>query len=117
MGKTGQYENTRIGITGRLDTLQAAILSGKLKIFDQELDKRQAIANIYRRELNDVVITPAISPGYRSSWSVYTIRSAKRDQNQAAFQSKRHSISRVLSFAPCTGNRPLRMRLAVKCCQ
>ncbi len=79
-GSAGQYENVRIGITGRLDTLQAAILSGKLKIFDQELDQRQVIADIYRRELNDVVITPTTPPGYRSSWSVYTIRSAKRDK-------------------------------------
>ncbi|WP_423908276.1 DegT/DnrJ/EryC1/StrS family aminotransferase [Candidatus Spongiihabitans sp.] len=84
-GKNGQYENTRIGITGRLDTLQAAILSCKLKIFNQELDKRQVIADIYRRELNDVVITPTIPPGYKSSWSVYTIRSAKRDNIRRHF--------------------------------
>ena len=84
-GSAGQYENVRIGITGRLDTLQAAILSCKLKIFNQEIDKRQAIADIYRRELNDVVITPTIPPGYRSSWSVYTIRSAKRDNIRRYF--------------------------------
>ena len=79
-GAAGQYENVRIGITGRLDTLQAAILSCKLKIFDQELAKRQIIAERYCHELQDVVITPTIPPGYRSSWAVYTIRSPKRDK-------------------------------------
>lgn len=80
-GKNGsQYENVRIGITGRLDTLQAAILSCKLKIFDQELDKRQLIAERYGHELQDIVTTQSIPPGYKSAWSVYTIRCAKRDQ-------------------------------------
>lgn len=79
-GEGGQYKNVRIGITGRLDTLQAAILSCKLKIFDQELDKRQTIAEHYHQQLKDVVITPTIPTGYRSAWAVYTIRSPKRDQ-------------------------------------
>ncbi|WP_424947256.1 DegT/DnrJ/EryC1/StrS family aminotransferase [Candidatus Spongiihabitans sp.] len=79
-GAGGQYENIRIGITGRLDTLQAAILSCKLKIFDRELAARQRIADLYARELDGVVATPAMPPNYKSSWSVYTIRSAKRDQ-------------------------------------
>ncbi len=84
-GAGGQYENVRIGITGRLDTLQAAILSCKLKIFDQELDKRQRIAERYTQELNGVVITPTIPPAYRSAWAVYTICSHKRDQIKQHF--------------------------------
>ena len=79
-GAAGQYENVRIGITGRLDTLQAAILSCKLKIFDQELEQRQTIAERYDHKLNEVVITPTIPPEYKSAWAVYTIRSPKRDR-------------------------------------
>ena len=75
-----QYENVRIGITGRMDTIQAAILSCKLRIFDEELDKRQSIADIYERELGDLVTVPTIRDGYKSSWAVYTIRSASRDR-------------------------------------
>ncbi len=75
-----QYENVRIGITGRLDTLQAAILSCKLKVFDEELDKRQVIADIYHNELNRFVKTPTIPEGYKSSWAVYTICSPGRDR-------------------------------------
>ena len=74
-----QYENIRIGITGRMDTLQAAILSCKLKVFDEELDKRQTIADFYNSELEEIVDTPVVPPGYRSSWAVYTIRSTRRD--------------------------------------
>jgi dTDP-4-amino-4,6-dideoxygalactose transaminase len=74
-----QYENVRIGITGRLDTLQATILSCKLKIFEEELEKRQSIADTYERELGDLVTVPTNRDGYKSSWAVYTIRSAGRD--------------------------------------
>jgi dTDP-4-amino-4,6-dideoxygalactose transaminase len=75
-----QYENVRIGITGRLDTLQAAILSCKLKIFDQEQGLRQVIADNYSRELSAHVSVPEIPPGYRSSWAVYTIRTPNRNR-------------------------------------
>lgn len=78
--KDAQYENIRIGITGRLDTLQAAILSCKLKIFDQELDNRQVIAQRYSHELNNIVTTPTTPPDYKRAWSVYTIRCANRDK-------------------------------------
>ena len=79
-GTMGQYKNVRIGITGRFDTLQAAILSCKLKIFNRELEQRQAIAEHYHHALNEVVITPTIPTEYRSAWAVYTIRSRKRDK-------------------------------------
>lgn len=75
-----QYENIRIGITGRLDTLQAAILNCKLKIFDDELVKRHEIANIYHNELNSTVKTPQVPEGSKSAWAVYTICSPNRDK-------------------------------------
>ena len=83
-----QYENVRIGITGRMDTLQAAILSCKLKIFDQELEQRQAIAQRYTDGLGDYVRTPRIPEGSTSAWAVYTIRSRQRDEIKAALQEK-----------------------------
>jgi dTDP-4-amino-4,6-dideoxygalactose transaminase len=75
-----QYDNVRTGITGRLDTLQAAILICKLKILDQEIDARQKIADRYTAALADYVKTPVIPPGYQSAWAQYTLRSKKRDQ-------------------------------------
>ena len=81
-----QYENIRIGITGRLDTIQAAILSAKLRVFDDELERRQAVAQNYSRELSRCVQVPETPEGYRSSWAVYTIRTPKRDQVRQRLQ-------------------------------
>jgi dTDP-4-amino-4,6-dideoxygalactose transaminase len=83
-----QYENVRIGITGRMDTIQAAILSCKLKIFDDELTQRQVIADRYNLGLQDNVITPLVPAGSTSAWAVYTIRSPHRDKIKATLQEK-----------------------------
>ena len=79
-----KYNNVRVGINGRFDTLQAAILRPKLAIFPEELEAREKIANRYKEKLGDAVITPTIPSGYKSSWAQYTIRSEKRDQIKAA---------------------------------
>ena len=84
-----QYENIRIGVTGRMDTIQAAILSCKLKIFDEELGRRQEIADYYSKNLNDFVNTPSIPPGLTSSWAVYTIRTPHREKIKARLQSEK----------------------------
>lgn len=68
-----RYENIRNGINGRLDTIQAAILLAKLAIFDDELAKRNEIANKYNSLLKDKVIVPQIPAGYTSSWAQYSI--------------------------------------------
>ncbi len=69
-----RYDNVRIGITGRLDTIQAAVLLEKLKIFRDELDMREAVASRYSEELDDIVSIPTIERDARSSWAQYTIK-------------------------------------------
>jgi len=78
-GKT-QYDNVRTGITGRLDTIQAAILSCKLKILDQEIIARQSVADRYTKSLSKILSTPQIPFGCQTAWAQYTVRSAKRDK-------------------------------------
>jgi dTDP-4-amino-4,6-dideoxygalactose transaminase len=68
-----KYMNTRIGMNSRLDTLQAAILLEKLKVFPEEIDLRQAAADRYAEGLKGVVKTPAVIHGGRSVWAQYTI--------------------------------------------
>jgi dTDP-4-amino-4,6-dideoxygalactose transaminase len=75
-----KYHNIRIGMNGRLDTIQAAILLEKLAIFADELEKRNSVATRYTQGLSDVVITPTVPSGYRSSWAQYTVRTQYRDQ-------------------------------------
>ena len=76
---TNQYDNVRTGITGRLDTIQAAILSCKLRILDQEIAARQAVADRYTAGLSDIVMTPVIPQNDKSAWAQYTVRSQHRD--------------------------------------
>lgn len=74
-----KYDNVRIGINGRLDTIQAAVLLEKLDIFDDELRARQALADGYARAFGDRVKTPAVLPGHTSAWAQYTIEVEDRD--------------------------------------
>lgn len=69
-----RYDNVRIGMTGRLDTIQAAILLEKLKIFDDEIAARERIARRYSTLLRDVVKTPYVAERHTSVWAQYTIR-------------------------------------------
>tara|TARA_Y100001935_G_C17301710_1_gene509669 strand:- start:1764 stop:2879 length:1116 start_codon:yes stop_codon:yes gene_type:complete len=68
-----KYDNIRIGINGRLDTIQAAILIEKLEIFSEELTKRNIIAEHYSANLSDKFKTPFIPKDYFSSWAQYSI--------------------------------------------
>ena len=82
MGKT-KYHNERIGMTARLDTMQAAILLSKLSIFKDELAMRQDVADRYDNLLKDVVATPRLMDGATSSWAQYTIKLPKKMDRQA----------------------------------
>jgi UDP-2-acetamido-2-deoxy-ribo-hexuluronate aminotransferase len=75
---TDRYDNVRLGINGRLDTLQAAILLAKLEIFDQEVAARQEIARRYHEGLRGVVAVPKVAPGCSSVWAQYSVESEAR---------------------------------------
>ena len=70
---TTRYDVLRIGMNGRLDTLQAAILLAKLDMFDDELARREAIARHYDRRLAGLVQVPARVPNSTSAWAIYAI--------------------------------------------
>jgi dTDP-4-amino-4,6-dideoxygalactose transaminase len=87
---TDKYENVRIGVNSRLDTIQAAILLEKLKIFPDEIEKREAVAQRYNRALakSNRIRVPHMIDGARSSWAQYTIQVPDRDKVQAALKAK-----------------------------
>lgn len=69
-----KYENVRVGLNSRLDTIQAAILLPKLRAFEEyELSDRNKVAKLYTEKLSDLVVTPLVYEGYISSWAQYTI--------------------------------------------
>jgi dTDP-4-amino-4,6-dideoxygalactose transaminase len=85
-----KYDNVRIGINGRLDTIQAAVLIEKLKVFAEELDARERIARRYGEGLRDVVTIPRVPDGSTTVWALYTIRLAPgaRDEVMAALAAQ-----------------------------
>ena len=85
-----RYDNVRIGLASRLDTIQAAILSEKLKIFPDEIVAREKIARRYAEGLGNLVIVPRVPSGATSVWAQYTIRipDGRRDKFAAALKAE-----------------------------
>jgi dTDP-4-amino-4,6-dideoxygalactose transaminase len=85
-----RYDNVRIGLASRLDTIQAAILIEKLKIFPDEIAARDRVARRYSEALGNVAITPSVPAGMSSVWAQYTIRISgnRRDALAAALKAE-----------------------------
>jgi dTDP-4-amino-4,6-dideoxygalactose transaminase len=83
-----KYLNVRIGMNGRMDTIQAAVLLQKLTIFEDEIVARKRAADRYARGLGDVVKTPAVIHGGVSVWAQYTIETDDRDGLAAALREQ-----------------------------
>lgn len=79
---TDKYDNVRIGINGRLDTIQAAVLLAKMDILDDEMDRRRAVASRYVEGLSQVVHTPLEPSGLRSAWAQFCVLSDHREKLQ-----------------------------------
>ncbi len=84
---TSQYDNIRVGMNGRMDTLQAAILLAKMDVFSEELAARSEVATRYEESLHDVVQTPRLTEGAVSAWAQYTLVLEQRDKVRAACQA------------------------------
>lgn len=80
---SGKYDNIRLGLTSRLDTIQAAVLLEKLQIFDDEIAERNRIAERYARGLGNIATLPQAAPGCGSVWALYTIRLPQRVDRSA----------------------------------
>ena len=83
---TNKYDNIRIGMNSRLDTIQAAILLEKLAEFPQELINRNKAADNYESSLAGEYKTPQVPQGYISSWAQYTLVSENRDAEMAKYK-------------------------------
>jgi UDP-2-acetamido-2-deoxy-ribo-hexuluronate aminotransferase len=81
-GQNKRYHHKYIGIGGRLDTMQAAILLAKLPHFKKELKDRQKVADHYTNGLSQILQTPVIKPNRSSAWAQYTLRVKNRDALQ-----------------------------------
>jgi len=84
-----KYDNVRIGINGRLDSIQAAILIAKFEIFPEEIELRQEIARRYSKLLtpHPSLLTPHVPSGFKSAWAQYSLL-AKDEKHRSVLQSK-----------------------------
>ena len=95
-----KYENVRIGLNSRLDTIQAAILLPKFEAFEEyELSKRNVFAKMYTDKLKNIVKTPVVPEGYISSWAQYTIILENEEQrNLVQEELKKNDIPTMVYY-------------------
>lgn len=107
-----KYDNIRIGVNSRLDTIQAAVLLEKLVEFPQELLVRQYAADLYEEQLNCQFITPKVPTGYSSSWAQYTVCSENRERDMQIYQDK--GIPTMIYYRTCMHQQTAFMHLGYK---
>jgi UDP-2-acetamido-2-deoxy-ribo-hexuluronate aminotransferase len=89
-GQAKKHDHPILGLNGRLDTLQAAILLAKLEVFEQEITQRQAVAERYTAALSNAPLTtPTVAPENTSVWAQYTVLSPARDTLRERLQAER----------------------------
>lgn len=117
-GSARRYYHTEVGINGRLDTIQAAILLVKLQIFDDEIDKRTNVANYYKTLLHNHGFkkTPIIENGNTSVFAQYTIQVNEREKIQS-FLNKEGIPTAVHYPLPLNDQPALRDRCISKNCE
>lgn len=94
-----KYDNIRIGLNSRLDTVQAAVLLEKLAVFPAELDSRNAAAARYSEKLAEHFNAPATPEGYGSSWAQYTLTHPDRDRFMGALSKQ--GIPSMVYYRTC----------------
>ena len=116
MGRT-RYENIRIGMTARLDTIQAAVLDAKMDIFDDELGLRQQVAGRYADYLGDLVETPGLAAGATSSWAQYTVKLPAGTNREAVMAHlKDHGVPSAIYYPVPMHRQPPYQRFPVSGC-
>jgi UDP-2-acetamido-2-deoxy-ribo-hexuluronate aminotransferase len=87
-GQTKRYHHKYIGMGGRLDTLQAAVLNVKIDHYDNDILRRQQVAERYTELLKTKLVTPIVDNRCTSVWAQYSIRVSNRDELQSALKKK-----------------------------
>lgn len=94
-----KYDNIRIGMNSRLDTIQAAILLEKLAAFPEELVQRNVAAENYRKSLPTTYKVPMVPKGYTSSWAQYTIVAEDRDAEMQKYAAQ--GVPTMIYYGTC----------------
>ena len=84
---SNKYDNIRIGLNGRLDTIQAAVVLAKMAVFEDEINARNKVAEQYTMGFKDQLITPEIPDGSVSVWAQYSVQASSASE-RASFMNK-----------------------------
>ncbi len=103
-----RYDNVRIGLNGRMDTLQAAVILAKLPLFEEELQLRQKVADYYSEQLASYFVLPGREEGYFSSWAQYTMLAKNKEQRDLIIQCMKAQDIPIMIYYPI----PLHMQTA-----
>ncbi len=95
---TDKYDNVRVGLNGRLDTIQAAVLIEKLAVFEEELAARERVAARYAAGLGDLVPVPRVPEGLGSAWAQYTLRLGDHDRERVARRLRERGIPTAVYY-------------------
>jgi UDP-2-acetamido-2-deoxy-ribo-hexuluronate aminotransferase len=117
-GQNWRYHHIQLGINGRMDSLQAAVLLAKFDIFQEELEKRQAVADCYTEKLteyerNGFLVLPKIHPDNTSSWAQYTLRVGSRETIQAELGE--HRIPTAIHYPVLLYEQPVLAQSFIDC--
>ncbi len=107
-----RYDNVRIGINGRLDSIQAAVLLAKFDLLEDEINLRQAAAQRYNHLLKPVenLTLPHAPPGYVSAWAQYSVLAKDEDQRAASMGKLKKAEIPTAIYYP----KPLHLQKAFK---
>ena len=96
-----KYQNVRLGLTGRLDSIQAAVLLPKLEVFDQEIHARREVAQAYTANLLSLngIETPFVPNGSSSAWAQYTLKAKNAEhREQIMSRLKKHDVPTAIYY-------------------
>ena len=105
-----RYDNVMIGINGRMDTIQAAVVLAKLDVFEDELAARQNVARWYEEELKNSFVLPETDPEYFSSWAQYTLLAKDEQERDGIVAAMKEKNIPVMIYYP----KPLHEQTAFK---
>jgi dTDP-4-amino-4,6-dideoxygalactose transaminase len=103
---TDKYDNARIGVNSRLDTIQAAVLLLKLEILPDEIAARDRVARRYAEALSDVTLVPNLIEGATSVWAQYTLRLPEHDRDAVAAKLKAWAIPTAVYYSRSLHRQP-----------
>lgn len=99
-GPKGKYDNVRIGLNSRLDTLQAAVLLTKLEVLEQEIETRQDVAKRYAEAFEGLLQIPAVEEGNVSAWAQYCVLAESPEQRQKILDAMKSASVPSLIYYP-----------------